>query len=571
MGNNNPVVHAFLFAILNLAALVIERRSWPPVLLLALLLGGYDIVYETHFVITTVALCLLAVALLIPQLSRLVERGAAIRLVVSVALSLLVMFTAGGPTSNLLLSKLLGESQGNPTSVYDWAAAGVQQRVAIAFPKEPYLSLTHVSGRPLALYSWEFLGAQGAGFLFLPLSMLVLGLKKRLMGVLCALIALGAIVAPATIDFGRFNPDNFRLIFFSGLMAAVCFGMLLGEGYAWLMTTFEGTRVVSASLRLIGMVLLFAILFASSTRFIHKYTDAQRTALTSPSSFRLTEAERQAYYCAEYGAADAEALTYLATTARRGERLAANYVAPYQRTGSDIVSNSMILMAGARMPMVGFDVRIPRDARKLRTSVEGWSAQARAFWQTGDSDILRDLGADWLYVVPKWLSPVVAARIAREQSISEAFRSADRGRVIYRVYRNLLPARPTPAKELLAGLTVVRASRLDEGDLEQFLMLPLLIRNKGKNRIAEHVYIYYRIYDRTGAAFYDEHDAVGSVRPLDLSPGAEQLVMMPFVFPYNDGDYEVTFFARAHEEDVRLGSLQFTLRPAAAVNSGRTG
>lgn len=559
MGNNNPVVYGFMFAILHLVALAIQRPTWMIAVPLGLLVGGFDMVYETHFHVTVLALGVLASALWLPAVSRTLGRRPAATITVGLALGLVVMTLSGGLTSRLLLARVTPRpATATSGAAYDWARAGAEQAVQVSFPKRPFLSLTHArDGQPVALLSRAFLGSQGIAFWLLPLSTVVLAIARQPVGLACAVVAWSSILIPAAFDFGRFNGENFRYIFLSGLMAAVCLGMAVGEFFGRL-TNRRGARHRLYARAVVGICL--ALLLTDSRRSYALYRYMAMIATDFPYQYRITETQRLRQYCITCEAADVEAMRYLAEHGKGGERLATNYAVPSLELTSGLINPAMVIITGSRLPMVGFNMRIMRDGGGIRSSVHGWSARAVAFWATGDEEILRDLDAHWLYVVPRWLSPAVAGRLAESAVLREAFRSADGDvRIVYRVERERMPPRPAPARPALERLSVRLAATVDRAAPETFVRVPLRVRNDGPDPVSLSAYVVLRVFDRTAAAYYDRRDAVGTVHALRMAPGEEAMLTVPFVVPYNDGDYDIAVLATSGGDEVRLGSFSFTV------------
>lgn len=564
MGNNNPVLHAFFFAILLLAESVVRRPTVPRALLLGTLLGGFDHVYETHFHVVALGILILAGLCALRWWRPRDWRRVCALLLLSVGLGSVVMLVSGGLTARMVGSRLqslapgasrVAESAPPPGDAFAFALAGAQQKVEIGFPKRPFLSLTHASdGRPVALLGWEFLSAQGLGFWLLPLSTLVLAWRRRPLGTACALMAVASILVPACIDFGRFNGENFRYIFLSGLLAAICAGLMAGEAYTAI--TLPGRWV---RLRRLAAFAVLGVLAYKSTGVYQQREEYARKSIPQPQLFHLIEEERLDQFCVDYTAADSEATEYLATHGALGHRLAANYAAPLQN-GLDIPNNAMVIMSGAQMPMVGFNARIMRKGGGIQTSVSGWSGRATAFWATGDSEILRDLGADWLYVVPDWLPPGVSEMLSRSPGLREAFRSSSGGRrVVYRVDRAALGPRPAPNRGSLTGLKLVAVAGVDAGAPDAFSVLRATVQSTGSAPIAGLTYVSYKIRDLTASADYDPADSVGTVHALRIEPGGSQTIDLPFVFPYNPGEYRLTLHAHAVDGDLMLGDVDFTV------------
>lgn len=564
MGNNNPVLHAFFFAILLLAESVVRRPTMARALLLGALLGGFDHVYETHFHVVVLGVLILVALCALPGWRAPEWRRLSALLLLSVGMGGAVMQVSGGLTARMVGSRLhdlaagasrAAEPAPPPGDAFAFALAGAQQKVEIGFPKLPFLSLTHASdGRPVPLFGWEFLSAQGFGFWILPLSTVFLAWRRRPLGTVLALMSVASILVPACIDFGRFNGENFRYIFLSGLLAAICAGLMVGEAYAAITSPGRWVR-----LRRLAAFAALAVLVHRSSGVYQQREEYARKSIPQPQLFHVIEEERLDQFCVDYTAADAEATGYLAAHGALGHRLAANYAAPLQH-GLDIPNNAMVIMSGAQMPMVGFNARIMREGGGIQTSVSGWSGRATAFWATGDPEILRDLGADWLYVVPEWLPPGVSDTLSRLPGLREAFRSSDGGRrVVYRVDRGALGSRPSPSRASLTGLKLVSVAGVEVGAPEAFAVLSATLQLTGPGPISGSTYLYYRIRDLTAEADYDPADSVGMVHALRMEPGGSQTIDLPFVFPYHPGKYRLTLHAHARDGDLALGDVDFTL------------
>lgn len=544
MGNNNPVVYAFLFAILRLVPRLLESPTWPAVILLGLLLGGFDIVYEAYFHVLAAALMLLLVLLVFGRL-RPASPAVPRRLAAALAISVAVMLPAGGLTSHTLVG-LLPSTASKPATRYDFFT----QTVRVSVPKRPLLSLTHAGdGRPVPLFSAEFARGQGLGVWLLPASVAILGLSGSAIGLTTSAMAVIALVVPATVDFGAYNGENFRYIFLAGVMSAVSLPVAAGVALHRL-APFLPT---AAAVRWLGLAGLVLVLARTSAGSYERYRGVEALALAAPEVLKITERHRLEEWCAEYGPADEAATAFLARRGRRGDRLATNYFAPYQRSVDELISNTFVIMSSAQMPVVGFNARITRQTGGIATSVHGWSGQAIAFWATGDEHILRDVGANWLYVVPRWLPADVARRLAESRALREAFRSG--GRVVYQVESERLPRRPELPLATAERLTAVRVSELSAGRPEEFRRVAFTLQYAGDAPLDATAFVFYRIYDRVASAAYDRTDEVGTVHHLALAAGTEMRLTVPFVVPYSEGEYTVEFFVAATGGDVKLGTF----------------
>jgi hypothetical protein len=558
MGNNNPVAYAFLFAILDLAARIAKGATGPVVLLAGSLLGGFDIVYETHFIFTVGGLFVLAVLLAFSR------PAAARRVATATAIGLALMIPAGGLTSRLVASKLRPTtSTTEKDGAHAWARAGMQQAVEVRFPKTPFLSLTHArDGSAVPLFSFRFLRGQGLAIWLFPLTFLALAVLRNEIGLACAAIGAASLLIPATVDFGRFNGENFRLIFFAGVMFAACLGIALGSAAEELAARRPHWR--HGGWRFVAPMVVAALVWHEGGRTYQIWRTAQQLALQFPALFRLREIERLQQYCPGYARSDEEATHFLAATGRRGEVMMTNFVPPERPR--DLLNDAMVIMTESQMPMVGFNARLPRATGGIQGSVEGWSGRAIAFWRTGDAELLRDLNPSWLYVVPRWLPAQSQAALTSSPAVREMFRATDGERVVYRVDLAQLPPRPKPDSRRLQGLAMTAAEGLRDVGREEFRMVTLRLANEGSEAVREPAFLFYRLFDRIAGSPYDDADSVGAVQALDLPPGGEQAVAVPFVAPYHDGPHDVTFFVATAQGDRRIGSATVEVGTPPAAN-----
>lgn len=563
-GNNNPVVYAFFFAVLLLFAALLEEPRPATAITMGVLLGGLDMVYETHFDILFAALCAVSLLTLVPTAGRSVRPGVRTALTASLALAFVVMLVSGGLTGRMIVKRLDRSSHptaSSPSSTAaDWALAGAQQNVSITFPKHPFLTLTHANdGRAVPLLSPSFVGGQGIALLLLPAAMIFLVARRNLVGIVTGMVAILSLIVPASFDFGRFNGENFRFIFLGGLAAALTVGIASGEVFSWIR---GHTR--SDWIRWAAVAGISAACASQGSRAWRTFRYAELLRSSFPHHFRITEAERLQAFCMTWGRGDEEAAQFLRDHGKQRERLMTNYAVD-DHEGSNLLNNAMVVMSQARLPMIAFNHRLQRDAGGIRSSVEGWSARTIAFWTTGDGEILRDLRPDWLYVVPETLSPDTERALSTIPGVQQAFRSSHGAdRVIFRIRADDMPARPVLSRDSLSGTAVIAVEGLEGGRPEQFRSIWVRIGKTGPVVLEGDCYVFYRLFDRTASAPLDEADSIGTVRHLAIRDGGEQRLDLPFVFPYNPGDYEITIWIRTADGDVRIGSEKFGVSALAA-------
>jgi hypothetical protein len=560
-GNNNPVVYAFFFAVLVLCSALLEDPRWETAAAMGVLLGGLDMVYETHFDILFASLGMVWLSMFLPRMRERMRPRARAMMTASLGLAFVVMLASGGLTSRMVLQRL-GRSPGATASsaAADWARAGAQQDVRIGFPKRPFLTLTHAhDGRAVRLFSASFLAGQGVALSLLPLAAIFLACRGNVIGLLTAMAAILSLGIPASFDFGRFNGENFRFIFLGGLAAALTLGIAIGGVFAWISGRRRSVWIRCATLVAIG-----ALCAWQGSRAWAAYQYAAQMCRSFPQIFRLAEAERLQQFCMTWGRGDEEAALFLRGHGRKGERLATNYVVE-DHAGSNLLYNAMVVMSQARLPMTGFDQRLQHDTGGIQGSVSGWSGQAIAFWATGDVDLLRDLRADWLYVVPFLLPPAASLSLQNAPAVSPAFRSehgADR--LVLRVDRARLPTRPKLSAATASSLSVVRVTVPESLPPETFQPVEVSLGNSGRAAVEGNAYVYYRLFDVRAGSWLDDSDSVGAVQELAVPASGEQRFRIPFVVPYNEGEYQLQLSVLGDPHDVVLGSAPIQVGPGLA-------
>ena len=568
-GNNNPVVYAFFFAVLVLFSAFLLAPRLETAAAMGVLLGGLDMVYETHFDILFASLCIVWLSMFLPKMRDRMRPRARSMMMASLGLAFVVMLASGGLTSRMLFQRLRHSPGAAVSSMAaDWARAGAQQDVRIGFPKHPFLTLTHANdGRGVRLFSASFLSGQGIGLSLLPLAAIFLVYRGNVIGLLTAMVAILSLGIPASFDFGRFNGENFRFIFLGGLCAALTLGIAIGEAFGWIARRRLSVWVRGATLAAIG-----ALCAWQASRAWTIYQHAALMCRSFPHVLRITEGERLQQFCMTWGRGDEEAARFLREHGRRGERLLTNYVVE-DHVSSNLLNNAMVVMSQARLPMGGFNQRLQHDTGGIQGSVSGWSGQAIAFWATGDVDLLQDLRADWLYVVPRLLAPAASLALQNSPAVSQAFRS-ERGedRLVLRVDRAGLPARPKLSADTASSLSLVRVTLPDSLPLETFQLVEVSLGNSGRAAVGGKAYLYYRLFDLRAGSSLDESDSVGAIEELAVPAFGEQSFRIPFVVPYNEGEYDLQLSLTADPRDVVLGKTRIhvartlpTLAPRAGL------
>jgi hypothetical protein len=216
----------------------------------ALSLGTYAIVYETHYGVLLIAFSAWPFILLARR-RRWQPRYIGVTGFI-VAASLAIAVVQGGTLSEVAKRQLVGLTRpGAPGSTADFALA--EQHVSVRFPKSP-IGITSFDGTEYSIFSSRLVREGGRFVAFLPLVTLLLLILRRYWGVLIGLVSMVAIAVPASVDFGAFNGESFRFMFFAGVTAAAVFGASVGLWLDWLAR--QGRVPVWSAVGVMGFLIL---------------------------------------------------------------------------------------------------------------------------------------------------------------------------------------------------------------------------------------------------------------------------------------------------------------------------
>lgn len=249
LGNNNPLVHLQLALILYGLAQTWSSRKPIWAAHLGVLLGGYAIVYETHF-----GLCCLACALSLPAMLKWSNDSRRILGLSGLALGLAVLLSAtqGGPVTDLVQRRL------HPTPASDQPGIGLStqtQHVQLHFPKKQWLQLrchpqanSWVESLPEGVWiyrsdqmpdpeigyvpCWDsaVLGLHSLPLFVSPLVLAWAWRGRHLLALWLVAFGWTAFLIPATVSFGPvFESEYLRWEFAAGLAWAAALGLALGD------------------------------------------------------------------------------------------------------------------------------------------------------------------------------------------------------------------------------------------------------------------------------------------------------------------------------------------------------
>jgi hypothetical protein len=529
-GNNNSFAYLLLFLNMYLYFVALTRRDVGSKVVSALSLGTYAIVYETHYGVLLIAFSAWPFILLARR-RRWQPRYIGVTGFI-VAASLAIAVIQGGALSEVAKRQVVGLTRlGAPGSTADFALA--EQHVSVRFPKSP-IGITSFDGTEYSIFSSRLVREGGRFVAFLPLVTLSLLILRRYWGVLVGLVSMLAIAVPATVDFGAFNGESFRFLFFAGVTASVVFGASVGLWLDWL--SGRGRVPVWAAVGVIGLLL---------------FTCSKSTRVVLRDVWDVWKRSEEYFWSAEEWACngitqnllcdplDVRAAMKLRSLIQPGERLLTNMY--LERMAPTLMAHSIVsIFSGAYVD--GHGIRISKDQvfamSKEYMAPAGF--RAMAFWNTGDMSILQGMRVTYLLVDPARLSPKIYARLRNESRLELLDRESDaRLFQVREVYRVRLDAQKYQ-QPLPFDVEVVSADFPSIVRPKRFYEIPFVL-TVGSSSFDGQIEVGYRIL--FGDLMMNAGDEVRHVVKMTRSSAGQWMGKLFFVGPYDGGEYTVELYA----------------------------
>jgi hypothetical protein len=538
--NNNSFAYLFLFvnAYLYLAALT-RRDKWSKVVS-AVSLGTYAIVYETHYGILLIAFSLFPFALL-SRRGR--WRFRYISITASIVLTSVAIATVeGGVLSEVASGHLAARSTG-PSVARDLSL--VDQQVSLRFPRE-HFAITSWDGTEYSVFSRKLLRESSQFVVFLPFVTVLMFVLGRYWAFLIAMLGDLAILVPASVDFGAFNGESYRFMFFAGLAAAVVFGMSVGLGLDWMARGGRARTWATA-----GTLVLVVVVCAESGRnIVRELVDVAKRGQDyywDPEEWACNGVTR-----VSCDPLDARAMIRLRPWVRTGERLLTNTFVDGSVSSTFMGHSILSVLSGTFVE--GHGIRVSKDrvlamGKEYKVSV---GFRARAFWNTADVSILRGMLVNYLLIDPSRLVPEVYEKLRREGGLKLLARETDPVRdEVREVYR--VVARPWEAQRPLpSDLAILSAKFPDIMTRGGVYEVPLILTT-GDGSFDGQIGIGYRI--RFKDLVMNLNDEVEDAVRMQRSGRERWEGKLLFVCPYESGEYGVEIY-------VQYGSERKPLRRA---------
>jgi len=526
--NNNTFAYLLLFANMYLVLAVLERRGVWRIIVSAVSLGTYALVYETHFGALLIGIVGMACCYTVWQPRRRLPSMKATAAMLAGALVLSAV--EGGAVTDALKSRMLS-SHSSVATTEDFR--GVSQEVSIRFPK-PGLRITAPTGDEYGVFSLRFVREAGLFVPLLPFTMGMMLWRRSLLGSMIGITAVVSLLVPAAVDFGRFNPESVRFLMLGGTLAA----MLFGAGAAWWL---QREARLGPSRKNIAIGLVVVILALSSSKSLWLVVRQLERAAGHPTEFYLSGAEwacgsRRSQWCDRVDVAASERLH---TIALPGETLVSD---SYLDQGNPRFRDSVLGMFSG-VYVVGHGIRVYKD------KVYSWQPyfipagfRTVAFWHTLEPRFLEDIRPTYLFLNPENLLPESYARLQARAEVVRVFRDKDpqdgRTREVYRFLWRPSEAVPSPP----ADLSIRTLSFPERIERARFYWIRIAL---GTDDSLFHgpVRISYRTYYRD--IRMDPGDEIRQTINVGSSPNSGLDGELAFVAPYDPGDYRLEFLVWA--------------------------
>lgn len=577
--NNNSMVHLYLALITFLTLESWRKQCWTSALIGGLVLGGYGIVYETHY-----GLCVLALLSVAPLLHRSLGRKGLLCTVLMLAVSAPLAVTQGGPYTDIARRVILGQESRQPLS------KGLQnqsQVVKITFPKKDLFQLKLETGEyqrfsfiyrletPLNalrepaldrgyryMWSWESVRIHFLALYLVPFSVWVLWRKKHPAGLFLGAFGTLSFIVPGLVDFGPiYESEYFRWEFAASLGFAGSLGLAAGS---WLESFPRPEKALTYELnatalrlrlthRALAIAAVAALTLANSLYVTHilfnwpRQAEGERLAFPTlatslsegwipPSAAEWVPRHR----VLDFTEADVKLASELAARVKAGDRLLSNF--RHQGNYDILFESTLTGLTGVKC--VGH--ALPRDDEKIGTTPFAMGPLATAFWSTGDPVYLRLLKVDWLYYRGRddSLDPTGIEGLTL---VAQEGRSS-----LFKVELPELEV-PTPIEQTGSLPAWSEAFLPAHTRDSSYYQTEVLLENKGPDPLELKGYLYFL------AGLKDDPQATLDLEPVltpiskVLEPGASARLPVRLVTPRGDGLYELELFHLDGERNVSLG------------------
>ena len=522
--NNNSFVYLLLFLNVYLYFRSLVRRDIASKIVCIPAFAVYGIVYETHYAILLLTVGVFPFVLCI-------LRGRWRLRYFSIAgsigtLSLLIVLIQGGAPTDIAKRLIL---RSTTQHIVNDDIRGASQEVEMKFPKRG-LQITSWRGNEYPLFSKQLIEEAGLFVFFLPLTAALMMVAKKYWGILFGLVSLFAILAPATIDFGRFNSESLRFLFLGGLGAAMLFGIAMAITYE---AALKGRLNRKLAYFVIGCLMI-----ASFEQSVEKAAKLFSEAARYPERFYWNPEDWASAQSRgiSFSPLDRAVATKIRPLMKKGDVILTNLYS--QSDGATLRGNALIsALSGAYVTGMGLWNKSSYDMGNRYIKQLGF--RAMAFWNTLDLELLRDLKAKYLYINPDDMSRELYKKLGEEPALELAYRASDPGSLNSREVYRIKESEPATSYSLPGDFHLRSVGLPEEFQAQRFYRIPIVF-GCGDRAFDGKVKVFYRILYR--GKIVNLGDEIRQMLRLEKMDNHGYKGELYFVAPYEEGDYEVEFY-----------------------------
>jgi len=535
-GNNNSF--AYLYLLLNgyLYLVALRRRDLASTLVCIVSVATYAIVYESHF---GVLLVVFAVFPVVFSLRRYPWRPSSLGVAVTIVIASVAIALVQGGTLTDVARRHLVRPVATPGVDAPADVALTNQEVRIRFPKR-HFRITSFEGSEYGLLSGKLVSEAGYSVTLLPVLGVVMVVIGCGWGIFLALVGVVSVLVPAVVDFGAFNGESFRFLFFAGVASTMLLGISMGLGLRWL-----GRRGYPTLWPALAVTTCVVVLSSAGLRRVG--ADFLEVA-QHPETFYWHGEEWACHGTSRIvcDPLDARAAIGLRSLTKRGDTILTNVsnqavtVPRKRKIRRDVVAHS-IVSALSRSFVTGHGIRVSKE-RLMAMGVEyreSHGFRAIAFWHTVDVGLLRDMSVTHLLVDPARLPREAYERIKQERRLELIDRQEDARRhavrEVYRVHVADPPPAIAPAELSLVAVEAPAVSAPAAFHAVPFVVASPPGHTDGPLRIG------YRVF--YGALQMNVNDEIRHLTPLTMVGPGRWRGTMYLVAPYEPGTYAVELYA----------------------------
>jgi hypothetical protein len=525
--NNNTFANLFLFVGIYLALAVVTRRQVLHVVVGGLALGTYSVIYETHFGVLLIVLgafpLVLGVCRSRWRLRHLVRTWSML------LIAGLVSIVQGGTVTDVFWRHVSGTRMEVSQSEDE---RRMTQEIRIGFPKSEF-RITSPQGEEYPFWSLRLVRESGIFVTILPLTIALMIVWRKLLGVLVGMIATASLLVPATVDFGAFNSESLRFLMLGGVAAAMLAGVSMAAVWSGCCRRWPAGRpVVTACLA--------CILLASFWPSLHTAFTLFSSVARSPADYFLVPED---WACSQPLVRPCAPLDVAAAVALRGIANPGERTLVYNESDDRhaVLVVQSLMAAFSRTFVVGAGIRVaPAGLFSMaQPYFEPTGFRARAFWQTLDVGLLDDMQVTYLLLDPEALPPDVYRQLVMEPRLDRIVRREDgdglAAREVYRV-KPLSKTAQVVDGESVHLLGVEWPSMITAGHVYR---LPVVLAAAPTVSGGE-LGITYRV-NFAGGPQVNAGDEVRQRVGLEPAGPLTWRGAVWFAAPYEPGDYEVHF------------------------------